>query len=163
MKLVVVPPYQDPTLEWVEGPGERVLDVSRGFVRRLLSPVSLTQEAEKLAAETPTPERLRALLQLRATALLLGTPGDAHRALRAAGAALAGVSGPPSPVRLRLDDLELAQGTTESSADVLHAVASGPAPYQPELDAAAEQMRAAGAARLVLVRDQQLPAAVWLA
>lgn len=163
MRIVVVPPLHDPTLEWVGAPGERVLDVSRTFVRRVLEPAELAREAEVMASEPPSPERLRALLQVRAAAQLLATPGSVHRALRAAGAALAGCSGPPSPVRMRLDDLELVRGTTESSTDVLNALASGPAPYQPELESAAEEMRASGAARLVLVRDQQLPAALWLA
>ncbi|XXF76936.1 hypothetical protein P2318_28355 [Myxococcaceae bacterium GXIMD 01537] len=163
MTLVVVPPCADATLEWVAAPGESVLDVSRAFVRRAVSPALLTREADAWAADAPTPERLRAVLQLRTAALLLVRGESVHGMLRAAGAALAGLSGPPSPVRIRLDDLELAEGSTESSADVLRAVGAGAAPYRAELDGAVERMREAGAARLVLDRDQQLPAALWLA
>ncbi|QSQ25139.1 hypothetical protein JY651_09490 [Pyxidicoccus parkwayensis] len=87
---------------------------------------------------------------------------DDHTRLRAIGAVLTAISGPPNGIRLRLDDLELEDGTTERSADVLRALGQ-PAPFTEDLARAAERFTQAERVRLWLERDQQLPAAAWLA
>lgn len=87
---------------------------------------------------------------------------EGHAALRALDSVLRELSGPPSSVRLRLDDLRLDGGTLERSADVLRA-ASRPAPYTEDLALALERISDAERVRLWLEDAAQLPAAVWLA
>ncbi|MFP2912304.1 hypothetical protein ACLESD_46240 [Pyxidicoccus sp. 3LFB2] len=163
MKLLVLPPHRDVTLVPETPEGWLVVDVARDFCRRVLSPDAMTAAAEARATAPATPQSMRELLLLRA-AQRLSTREDAsgHSGLRALGAVLTALSGTPSGVHLRLDDLELEEGTTERSADVLRAVGQ-PAPYEEDLARAAERFLGAERVRLWLERDQQLPAAAWLA
>src|SRR5205085_7555116 len=117
--------------------------------------------AGELGAE-PAAEVARARLLLQAAASLLEREPTPQGRLRALGAALAGMSGPPSAVRLRLDDLELPGGTTERAADA-GVAARGPLPFQAELDEAVAAAASASRVRVVLDRDQQLPALLRLA
>ena len=68
--------------------------------------------------------------------------------LRALGAVLTALSGPPSAVRLRLDDIELEEGTTERSTDVARLL-ERPTPYDEERALAAELLRRGGAGAAV--------------
>lgn len=156
-------PLGDVTLEAVAEPGWTVEDPQAAFVKRVTAPAFLRDHATALedAGGQPADGLPRALLA-RGAAELLEITSEAYPWLRACGAALTSVSGPPSPVRLRLDDLELACGTTERSADVL-AAAEAPAAYEPELDAALARCDGADVVRLVLDRDQRLPAVLSLA
>jgi len=158
MRWLVLPPHRDFTLQ-VEAPaGWQVLDVGRQFVDSLEAPGLLAREAAARLEEGA----LEAALQLQVAEVLLSRPGlPWHSRLRALGAALAGVSR-PGGVQLRLDDLELPDGTTESSADLLRGLAR-PAPYDAALEAALAALVGASAVRLRLTQDQQLPAALALA
>jgi hypothetical protein len=163
MKLLVLPPHRDVTLV-PDGPeGWHVLDVARDFCLRVVSPAAVAEAARARAREPFTAQSMRELLQLLAAQALSEREGaSVHTRLRALGAVLIARSGPPGGVRLRLDDLELDGGTTERSADVLRAVEQ-PAPYTEDLARAAERFTGAERVRLWLERDQQLPAAAWLA
>lgn len=163
-RLVLVPPHGDITLAPEVPAGWTAVDIGRAFVQRTLQPDYLRGLADTLKrAESPmSATELERLLLLLAATVLLPAAGDLHSYLRAAGAALRGLAGPEHNARLDLDDLHLAQGTTERLADVLHA-AQGLAPYQPDLDAALEQCRGAAGVCIWLERDQQLPAALALA
>lgn len=160
MKLLVLPPHRDVTLVSEAPEGWHVLDVARDFCRRVVSAPAMTVASDARVAAPASPQSMRELLLLRSAQVLLER--DGHTRLRALGAVLTAISGPPSGVRLRLDDLELEEGTTERSADVLRAVGQ-PAPYTEDLARAADDFTKAERVRLWLERDQQLPAAAWLA
>jgi hypothetical protein len=163
MKLLVLPPHRDVTCVPEAPEGWHVLDVARGFCQRVGAQGLLARAAEAREQGAATPRSMRELLLLRAAlALFERGSGEPHRPLRALGAALTALSGPPSVVRVRLDDIELEGGTTERSGDVLH-VSSGPAPYDEDLARAAERFAGAERVRLWLEKDLQLPAAVALA
>ncbi|MBZ4417823.1 hypothetical protein [Myxococcus sp. RHSTA-1-4] len=163
MKLLVLPPHRDVTLIPEAPEGWHLVDVARDFCRRILSDAAMTEASEAREAAPATAESMRELLLLRA-ARTLSTREErgGNTGLRALGAVLTALSGPPNGVRLRLDDLELEEGTTERSADVLRAVGQ-PAPYAEDLARAAERFTEAERVRLWLERDQQLPATAWLA
>jgi hypothetical protein len=163
MKLLVLPPHRDVTCVPEAPEGWRVLDVARAFCQRMMAPETLARAVETRERGPATPETMRELLLLRA-ALVLWKRGraDAHRPLRALGAVLTALSGPPSGVHMRLDDIELEGGTTERSADVLRSL-ERPAPYGEDLARAAEGFAGAERVRLWLEKDLQLPAAVALA
>ena len=160
MRLLIVPPHADFTLGWRAEEGFEVLDLARAFVERIGRPEGLRAEASRAVGEGEAGAR-RALL-LHSAAGLLERSTEARTRLRALGAALSGSSAPDLSVRLRLDDLELAQGTTERSADTL-AASVGSLPFEPELAAALQACEGAEVLRLWLERDQQLPAALALA
>ncbi|NMO18555.1 hypothetical protein HPC49_25980 [Pyxidicoccus fallax] len=163
MKLLVLPPHRDVTLVPDAPEGWHVMDVARDFCHRVLSDAALTEATDARATAPATAQSMRELLLLRAARGLSSREDlGVHTRLRAIGAVLTALSGPPSGVRLRLDDLELEDGTTERSADVLRAVGQ-PAPYTEDLARAAERFTEAERVRLWLERDQQLPAAAWLA
>lgn len=163
MKLLVLPPHRDVTCVPEAPEGWRVLDVARAFCQRMMAPETLARAVELREHGPATPETMRELLLLRA-ALVLWKRGraDAHRPLRALGAVLTALSGPPSGVRVRLDDIELEGGTTERSADVLRSL-ERPAPYDEDVALAARSFAGAERVRLWLEKDLQLPAAVALA
>jgi hypothetical protein len=165
MRVLLIPPHSDFTLAWPAPAGLRVMDVARAFIARELTPARLAEAAARVEARLSGAgaEAARAYLLLRAAGSLLEAGGEPHRHLRACGAALAGLSAPPSPVRLRLDDLELARGTTESSAQSLEAALQPGAPSAAVLEEAVEACAGAESVRLWLERDQQLPAVLWLA
>jgi hypothetical protein len=165
MKLLVVPPHHDLTLEPVAPAGWDLLPLVPAFVRRVLSPDRLAAAADaQQAQEPPAGDRLTALLQLRVAQQGLATaPAASQSWLRAAGSALAGWTAPPCEVRLRLDDLELGPGrTTERLADVVQ-VARAALPWAPELEEAAAVLQRATRVRLWVDRDQQLPALLQIA
>ncbi len=163
MKLLVLPPHRDVTCVPDAPEGWHVVDAARAFCQRVLAPETLARAVEAREGTPATPQTMRELLLLRAAMTLLRRSGtDAHRPLRALGAALTALSGAPSGVRLRLDDLELEGGSTERTADVLRASAR-PAPYDEELARVAERFSGAERVRLWLEKDQQVPAAVALA
>ncbi|QRK05480.1 hypothetical protein JQX13_35710 [Archangium violaceum] len=163
MRLLVLLPHRDVTCVPDAPEGWRVLDVARAFCQRVMAPETLARAVETRERGPATPETMRELLLLRA-ALVLGKRGraDPLRPLRALGAVLTALSGPPSGVRLRLDDIELEGGTTERSADVLRIV-QRPALYDEDLSRTVEHLPGAERVRLWLERDLQLPAAVALA
>jgi hypothetical protein len=163
MKLLVLPPHRDVTCVPEAPEGWHVLDVARGFCQRVGAREFLVQAAEAREQAAATPQSLRELLLLRAALALFQRGSEApHRPLRALGAALTALSGPPSGVRLRLDDIELEGGTTERSLDALRAAAM-PALYTEDLERAAGRLAGAERVRLWLEKDLQLPAAVALA
>jgi hypothetical protein len=163
LKLLVLPPHRDVTLAPEAPEGWLVLDVARDFCRRVVSDAAMADAIEMRVTAPATPQSMRELLLLRAGQVLSGREDrQGHTRLRALGAVLTALSGPPSGVRLRLDDVELEEGTTERSADVLRTVGQ-PAPYAEDLARAAERFTQAERVRLWLERDQQLPAAAWLA
>jgi hypothetical protein len=161
VNVLLVPPHADFTLEWPAPEGFWMVDAARAFVRRACSPAALADEIRVRESSARDGEAARALLLLKAGAALL-EGGDSHRHLRALGAALTGLSSAPSPVRLRLDDLELPGGTTERSADVLAAAAATGAPYASSLAWAVGQCAGAERVRIRLDGDQQLPAVMAL-
>ena len=156
MRLMILPPRADPTLE-VEAAGWTVVDMERAFADRVLRPDRLLQEAAAAAASGAATRRL---LLLRSAAELLDAPHRQTR-LRAMGAAYAGICDPESGLELRLDDLELTAGTTERLADVL-ALPARRSPFVPEIEAAVAAATGAERVLVWLEQDQQLPAAAAL-
>ena len=147
MKLLVVPPHADFTLR-AEAADTTVAEPVRQFTCSLAEgggdrhrdTGDVWLAAARIAAGAGDP-----LLRLRALNVLLETccrPGDG--------------------VRLQLDDLELASGSTENLSDV-QAAAGAPAPYDRELAETARQAGGASSVQLVIGRDQQLPAALSIA
>ena len=162
-ELFLVPPYGDPSLGWDQFGALSVIDLGREFVERVRRPGTIEDAAAAIERGAPTAESALRLLLLRAAAKLIVDSEDALRVLRGLGAALSGLSGPSSPVRLRLDDLELVNGTTQCSADALRAATELEAPFSTELNGALARCAGARKVRLWLEVDQQLPAALWLA
>ncbi|MCP3137341.1 hypothetical protein [Pyxidicoccus xibeiensis] len=163
MKLLVLPPHRDVTLVPDVPEGWHLVDAARDFCLRVSTDASVAEAADARERGPVTAQSMRELLLLRAAqALMQREDATGHTGLRALGAVLTALSGPPSGVRLRLDDIELENGTTERSQDVLRVV-SQPAPYSEDLARAAERFASAERVRLWLDRDLQLPAAAWLA
>jgi hypothetical protein len=164
LKYIVIPPYSDPTLVYHAPPGWQVYDLMHAFVERILTEVNTLpigyETSLPASASQDQDTRNRQLLCL-AGRQLLARADHPHRWLRACGAIL---SGQPhsSAVRLRLDDLEVVNGTTESSADILLA-SEKEAPYTPELLRICTELAQAETLRLHIDTDKQLPAAIWLA
>ncbi|MFC5835027.1 hypothetical protein [Nonomuraea insulae] len=143
MDLLVVPPFTDFTTEVVAPPGAELLDLGARIVRRLSDPSRL-RDAPALFGRAAA-----AILERQAY-------DDAH--LRAIGTALR-LAGDPA-LRLSIDDLELAEGSTQSSQDVLGAAARCEL-FQPEIELALEAAEGRRA-RVVVDAEQQLPAAFAL-
>jgi hypothetical protein len=139
-----------------------VHNAARAFAERVLRPAHLLEEARRLeAAPTVDDARVRALT-LRAAADVLAVPTlSLHAHLRASGAAFVALCGPVAAVRLRLDDLELRDGSTMRTADVATA-AVGQLPFGPDLDQAAAAVAGSEFVRIWVDRDQVLPGAVAL-
>ncbi|TYK51435.1 hypothetical protein [Actinomadura decatromicini] len=151
MGLLVVPALTDFTTEVSAPPGTEVLDLNARMTARLADPVRLRDRAGRLAASEA--------LFARAAAARLERGGDADAGrLRAVGLALRLADDPA--VRLTLDDLELTEGTTQRSRDVLRAATTCRL-FEPELE---EAERAAEARRawILVDADQALPAAFQL-
>ncbi|MEV1178897.1 hypothetical protein, partial [Nonomuraea sp. NPDC049784] len=152
MDLIIVPPLTDFTTEVVPPAGAKVLDLNERIVERLADPSRLKAAAERLDGGP-----LAALLDRAAAAVLERKAfDDAH--LRAVGTALRLAADPA--VRLSIDDLELAEGSTQSSRDVLGAAGRCEL-FGPEVELA---MAAARGRRAHVVVDdgRQLPAAFAL-
>ncbi|MGI5341591.1 hypothetical protein ACQEVS_31405 [Streptomyces sp. CA-181903] len=155
--ILIVPPGADPTLRLAEVPdGATVVDVGRRFV------AELTRQAARGALRTRSRSPGDRLMATAGTRAL----GDASRPrlhrLRGLGAVLGALHEPGHGVRLCLDDLEPADGSLESAADVLR-VAAAPAPYDGALAGACADVPRGTVVRLVVEREQQVPAAVTLA
>jgi len=163
MKLLVLPPHRDVTLVPDVPEGWRCVDVARDFCARVLDGSTVEAAADERERSPATAQAMRELLLLRAAQALSTREGSGpHTALRAQGAVLTAISGPPYGVHLRLDDVALEGGTTERSADVLRAM-DQPLPYAEDLARAAVRLAEAERVRLWLDKDLQLPAAAWLA
>lgn len=145
MTALLVPPHADLTMRAETDGVTVVAEPGRRFIRTLVSGQSrhgdgagdIWARAARIAVSEGDP-----LLRLRALDALLR---DGHR--------------PGDGVLLRLDDLELASGTTEDLPDVL-AAADAPAPYDAEVSASVDEVAGAARVRVVIDRDQQLPAAL---
>lgn len=164
MKVLLVLPHRDVTLRPSVSPPWSVVDLSRAFCERVLRGPLTDAEAVNAGTANVSPEVAKALLLERVSSSLIARDALAslHGGLRVLGARLMAASAEPSAVRLRLDDLDLARGTTERTGDVQLA-AAGPLPFEPELAAGLEAVADAEEVCLHLERDQQLPAAVWVA
>jgi hypothetical protein len=160
VNLWVIPPLADFTVRrWAQGSDDwQVLDLTRQFAERCLDAATLEGWAAEQAEGGP--ERG---LHLKVASDLLQNGATVHTRLRALGSAFRGACGRNSSVRLRLDDLELAQGSTERSTDVEAAADVERLPFGPELTHALDLAKGATRVRLELVSDTQLPAAVALA
>ncbi|WP_171166070.1 hypothetical protein [Streptomyces sp. I05A-00742] len=155
--IIIVPPGGDPTLRLTAVPdGATVVDIGRRFVAGLIR--QATRGTLRTRSRAPG-DRLMATAGARALSDASRPP--LHR-LRGLGALLGALYEPGHGVRLRLDDLELTDGGTEYGADVLRAAAA-PAPYDEALAAACADVPPDTPVRLVVERDQQLPAAVAVA
>ena len=163
MSLLVLPFHRDVTCVPEAPEGWRVLDLARAYGQRMRA-AGTRARAEAVREQGPaTPQAMRELLLLRAAGALWArgeTTGP--RSLRALGAVLTALSGAPLAVRVRLDDIELEEGTTERSADVLRLLGR-PAPDDEERALAAEAFAGAARVRLWLEKDLQLPSALALA
>jgi hypothetical protein len=151
MELLVIPPFTDFTTEIVAPPGAEVLDLGAGIVERLADPDRLRAAAGRRRDGPHT-----ALTGRAAAVIERAAYDDAH--LRAVGTALR-LAGDPA-LRLSIDGLELAEGSTQSSRDVLAAAARCEL-FRPEVEQAVE---AAKERRVHVVVDgeRQLPAAFAL-
>jgi hypothetical protein len=145
MTTLLVPPHGDVTLQAAADGVAAVSEPGRRFVRDLISGQS---PATGGAADVWT-----------RTARIAADEGDTLLRLRALDALLAGTRRPGHGVTLRLDDLELASGSSERLSDVLTA-ADAPAPYDTEVSASAARIGESACVRVVIDRDQQLPAAL---
>jgi len=151
---LVVLPHADPTL-CPEAPEHPTLPLHVAAVDRLAGPGS--RPAINRAVAGPIGEA-EAALAAAAYRVLDGEPGPAARWI-ATDVVLTLRSRHESwPIHLRLDDLELIDGSTESTADLRRA-ADRPGPFEPELARALSEP----AAVLWIERDQQLPALFALA
>ncbi|MDQ3264444.1 MAG: hypothetical protein M3Y59_12400, partial [Myxococcota bacterium] len=102
------------------------------------------------------------LLELEAARAVLTRPGVERPArLRAQGQSLAALTA-AGPLRLRLDDLELAEGSTQRGADLRALAGRTDLPFGPELERAVEEAAAAPRIRILVDCDQRLPFAVAL-
>jgi hypothetical protein len=164
VNIVIVPPHADFTLEWPAPEGFETVDAARFFVATALEPSGLRRKAEALERQGVEGETARAVLLLRAAAELMESGGgDVHRHLRACGAGLTGLSAVSSPMRLRLDDVELPEGTTERSRDLPGDLDALDGLYGHGLTHALRHCgESVERVRLRLDRDQQVPAVVAL-
>ncbi|PPK67098.1 hypothetical protein V5P93_003437 [Actinokineospora auranticolor] len=149
MRLVVVPPLIDPTITPVVADDDRLVDLNELFLRRVLAPEAL----DALARRVPEADAVF----VRAAAAVLDRAGRPDEAtLRALGLVLRVVSRTDPALRLAGDDVELVEGSTESSAHVVAAAARTRLFDQETAVAAGLD----GPVHLVVETDQQLPAAV---
>ncbi|MGW0803768.1 hypothetical protein [Nonomuraea sp. NPDC002799] len=147
MDLLVVPPLTDFTTEILSPAGTEVLDLNARVVERLADPAALRA----------APDGGHALFGRAAAAILERKAfDDAH--LRAVGAALKLARDPA--VRLTIDDLTLAEGSTQSSRDVLGAAGRCEL-FRPEIELAGEVAKGRRA-YVVIDAERQLPAAFAL-
>ncbi|MGR6917235.1 hypothetical protein ACU635_23620 [[Actinomadura] parvosata] len=152
MELLVVPPFTDFTTEIVPPPGAEVLDLGARIVERLADPARLRAATAHRRDGPHT-----ALIGRSAAAVIEQAAYDtAH--LRAVGAALR-LAGDPA-LRLSIDGLELAEGSTQSSRDVLAAAARCEL-FRPEVEQAVEAAKERRA-HVVVDGERQLPAAFAL-
>jgi hypothetical protein len=149
MKTVVIPPLFDLTLTAVKDLEDELLDLNDHFVHRLTSEQALLDLTDSDDA-----------LFARAAASVVRRGFNDFSTLRAAGVGLRLASKDDPGLRLAGDDVELVDGSTESSSQVL-AAAGRTRLFEPELKVFRE--RCAGRnVHLVVETDQQLPAAMLM-
>lgn len=161
---LVVLPHSDFTQRAAVPAGFERFDCARAFVERVTSRAELDRAIAESEKALPTADREAVLrhLQLCAGAQRVDSP-HAQVRFRAIGAVLAGISGPPSPVRLRVDDLDLDEGTTERLLDALTAALSNGLPFRDDVMRAVDAAVEAKTVRVRLTQDQQLPALLLFA
>jgi hypothetical protein len=140
------------------GAGERLLDLNRRFAVRAADPAVLraTSAALDTAGNPGGSDAANCLLASAAVDTFAEPAGPATR-LRALGAAIQAVSALDAGVSAAIDDIELRDGSTQSSADAL--LAAGRCTlFDPELSL----VPATGEVHVVLDSDQQLPATLRL-
>lgn len=150
--LWIVPPHRDATLTPVAPAGAEVLDLQAAFAARCLSQETL---AAAVSAHLPGQGAQR-LFELEAARKILARAQTPQAVLRAQGVALAALTA-DGPLQVRLDDVELAWGTTERSADLHAFAARADTPFEAELSTAVAASRGADELRLVVDCDQRLP------
>ncbi|MFG2751758.1 hypothetical protein [Streptomyces xanthophaeus] len=189
MTHLIVLPHGDPTLRY-EAPGHRTAELHRAAVDRLTSApqrqwlrevlhteaeaaagsgtgdLALLEAADRFLSEpprTPDADGTGGTGGTGGSGVADGTDGAATSRLLAVDVVLT-LAGPRAgwPVTLRLDDLELVHGTTQSTADVARAAAAGGEPFAPELRQARALLDDAPAV-LFVDRDQQVPSLFALA
>jgi hypothetical protein len=143
--VLLVPPHADVTVRAVTDGVAEVTEPGRQFVLNLVSDASRRDDGTRD-------------IWLRAARIAI-SEGDPLLRLRALNVLLRNSHRPGDGVVVRLDDLELASGTTEELPDVL-AAADAPGPYDAEVSAAVAEMDRSAGVRVVIDRDQQLPAAL---
>lgn len=147
--LLVIPPLSDPT-RTVTDLGPRVLDLNTNFRNRAADPTRLSASAE-------TADPLDALFLHAATAIFARKRQD-EATLRAMGVALRSMTEHDETLRMTADDVEIVDGSTESSKDVANA-GRRTTLFGPEVALAAEAA-GRGPMRVLVDTDQQLPAAI---
>jgi hypothetical protein len=191
MTLVVVPPLADPTVHFVVGRDERLLDLNLCFTRRAGDPDvlrGLASQLDRVAADGEAPDPVatgtlpagqRCLLALAAAEVLArpsGPGGSPSRLgpiaqtarLRALGAAIRALSAADAGLTATLDDITLRAGSTQSSHETLLAAARSTLfdaeLEHPELARRAEEtgLGDAPVVEIVVDADQQLPATFQL-
>lgn len=148
MRLVVVPPLFDLTLTPVIEADDRLIDLNAHFVHRLTTPEALRRLEERVPEQDA--------VFVRAAGSVLERARTGFGALRATGLALRFAAEDDPALRLAGDDVELVDGSTESSAQVV-AAAAATRLFDPEVELAGT---AGQEIHLVLETDQQLPAVV---
>jgi hypothetical protein len=161
--VVVIPPQGDVTLVLEPRRGDAVLDLGRALAAEMVDPTALRRRAVDLEARAAggDPAVLERLLLARTAEEVRGRPQTVHRTLRVAGAAYRSLAGDDAPVRMALDDVEPRDGSTEQSS-TLRWAAGEEAPYTHVLEPALAELEETEVT-IVVDRDQQLPAALWLA
>ncbi|MFI6850097.1 hypothetical protein OG535_00440 [Kitasatospora sp. NBC_00085] len=162
MTHLIVLPHSDPTLRH-QAPGHRAVELQRAAVERLTAPAERApvREALRSAADGGGEQLGELALFEAAERFLTQDHGPVSRLLALDLVLTLAGAHARWPVSLRLDDLELAAGTTESGADIARAAQSG-LPFAPELREA-RRLLDEGPAVLLIDRDQQLPALFALA
>ncbi|MEU6713345.1 hypothetical protein ABZ897_17830 [Nonomuraea sp. NPDC046802] len=150
MDLLVVPPFTDFTAELLPPSRTELLDLNEHLHERLAAPSALRASAETL------PDGPALFARAAAAVLERKAFDDAH--LRTVDAALR-LAGDPA-LRLTVDGLELAEGSTQSSRDVLGAAGRCEL-FRPEIALALEAARGRRA-HVVVDGARQLPAAFAL-
>lgn len=147
--LLVIPPLSDPT-RTVADAGSPVLDLNAHFRNRTADPARL-----RAAADMADP--LNALFLHAATATFDRQRQD-EATLRAMGVALRSLTAHDDALRMTADDVEIVDGSTESSNDVA-AAGRRTTLFGPEVALAADAV-GRGPIRVLVDTDQQLPAAI---
>ncbi len=158
MNVLVVLPHRDVTLRPRAPEGFVLHDASAAFWSRVAGAGGLGATLERWRAMPWEAARARTLLTGSVAEALLTRGPDLHERLWATGAALEAIGSEYPHLRLRLDDLELVDGSTERPVDVA-AAAERVGPWEAELEAALAVAEGAERVALWLDRDQQLPCA----
>lgn len=151
------------TLSVVQQPGWMLYDMNRAFALRVLQPQHINREMDALERQASVYHRetLQTVLLGRSAAMLLTCSSSFYSYFRAARAALISLSA-GSTTPLTLDDLEIAEGTTENPYDVRR-VADNITLFERDVAEAIEVCQGASNVRIWLEHDKQLPIALALA